>query len=613
MSAGNIISGYVAAETGALEGFTAGLRRDGMTTAGAGAGHAQAYARGAVACVPLHDGRTALLTGAPYMLPAARDGIAAFVPQRFCEALAAQPTATWPRALADLGGAFALAVIDPERRELFLAVDRFAIENLYFVRDERGIAYANRSRTLAAHPSVAHRFSVQDLYASLYFHWLPGPAGGYAGMERLLPGHCAHWRDGKLSIQPYWEPGFEVDTRATRAELAAGLRETIEEAVARRLPQKNPACFLSGGLDSSTVTGYSAKLRPADTVAYTIGFEADGYDEMAFARTAAEHFGVRHENYYVTPTDIVNSLPAIIGEFDAPFGNASAIPTYYCAKLAAERGHRSILAGDGGDELFGGNARYQKQMVFERYDHVPAPLRHGLLEPFAQHLPSSLQRGVIGKAASYVRQAAVPLPDRLMTYNLLNFVNPASFLAPELLASIDLDAPLRALREMYETPGDMDVTNKLLRLDWRITLADSDLPKVSRMCALAGIDVSYPMLDERVVDLSMRMPPQMKVTASEMRPLYREAFTDFLPQATLTKSKQGFGLPFGVWLHEQPLLRDFANESFADLEQRGVLARGFRDAFLSERIKEHPAYFGTLAWILMALGLWLKRSRANLV
>lgn len=613
MTAGTLISGFVTTDAHALDAWTATLHDLGMTPVGPATPHGGAQARGAATASITADGRTALAVGAPYVLPAARDGIASFALDGLLEALDSRGSDAWEDVVAGIGGAFALAIVNPSRREVLLAVDRFAIENLYYVHDERGFAFANRTRALARHPAVDNRFRIQDLYASLYFHWLPGPAGGYVGVERLLPGHCLHWRDGTLTIRPYFEPAFDVDTRATRAELAATLRESIESAVARRLPLKNPACFLSGGLDSSTVTGYCARLRPADTVAYTIGFEAEGYDEMAFARTAAEHFGVRHENYYVTPADIVDSLPAIIDEFDAPFGNASAIPTYYCAKLAASRGHRSIMAGDGGDELFGGNARYQKQMVFEHYARVPAALRHALLEPVANGLPDGLRRGVVGKAASYVRQAAVPLPDRLMTYNLLNFVEPERFLDPALLAAIDRDAPLRALREMYATPGDMDPINKLLRLDWRITLADSDLPKVSRMCALAGIDVSYPMLDEAVVDLSMRMPPATKVTSRDMRPLYREAFADFLPQATLTKSKQGFGLPFGVWLHERPLLRDFANESFVHLEQVGVLARGFRDDFLTTKIKEHPAYFGTLAWILMAMGLWLRRTSVSLV
>jgi len=613
MTTGTLISGFVTPQPEALRDWTSSLLELGITVAAAPSTQGGTHARGAATTRALPDGRVALAVGAPYTLPAARDGIASFTLDGALAALDTHGNDAWPQVLAGVGGAFALAVVDPGRREVLLAVDRFAIENLYYVCDAQGFAFANHTRPLARHPSVANRFRLQDLYASLYFHWLPGPAGGYVGVERLLPGHCLHWRDGTLTVRPYWDPVFEATPGASRAELAAALRESVETAVARRLPQKNPACFLSGGLDSSTVTGYCAQLRPGDTVAYTIGFEAEGYDEMDFARTVATHFGVRHEHYYVTPGDIVDMLPAIIDEFDAPFGNASAIPTYYCAKLAASRGHRSILAGDGGDELFGGNVRYQKQMMFERYARVPAALRRALCEPIAHSLPNALQRGLLGKAASYVRQAAVPLPDRLMTYNLLNFVTPESFLAPDLLAALDREAPLRTLREMYAMPRETDTIDRLLHLDWRITLADSDLPKVSRMCALAGIDVAYPMLDESVVDVSLRMPPDMKVTASALRPLYREAFANFLPQATLTKSKQGFGLPFGVWLHERPLLRDFANESFVHLEQAGVLAHGFRDDFLTQKIEEHPAYFGTLAWILMAMGVWLRRTGVSLV
>ncbi len=608
MSAGTLIAGYHAQTRDTLGSWLEELRKAGLTPPQGGAevnAQTSTYARGATANCRLGDGSTALLVGAPYRL-GAEDG----APQ--LEAIAGGLLEHPETTLAGLGGPFAIVLVCPARQEVLLAVDRFAIENLFFARTTDGIAFANRSRTLALHPAIANRFSLQAVFESIYFHWLPGPSAGYIGMERLLPGHYARWHAGTLEIKPYWQPRFDVDTGSTEATQCAELRDSLELAVKRRLPERNVSCFLSGGLDSSTVTGFAAKHRPEDTVAYTIGFEAEGYDEMEFARTVARHFGVRHESYYVTPDDVIAALPSIIDEFDAPFGNASAIPTYYCAKLAAEHGHRAILAGDGGDELFGGNARYSKQLVFEHYWRLPATLRKGLLEPLLAHFPLSRLGGPFAKAASYVRQASVPLPDRLMTYNLLNFVPPQSFLHPDVLADIDFAAPSRVLQNMYEAPAGTDTLNRLLKLDWRITLADSDLPKVSRMCALAGIDVAYPMLDEGVVDVSLHLPPAAKVTTSTLRPLYRKAFADFLPETTLTKSKQGFGLPFGVWLHEQTKLREFADAELAGLERSGVLMPGFRDGFLCRRIKEHPAYFGTLAWILLALGLWLRRSAVTL-
>ncbi len=512
-----------------------------------------------------------------------------------------------------LRGPFALAIIDAERGEVLLAVDRFATENLFYVATADGIAFASRAADLADHPQVQRRFKLQSLYNSLYFHCLPGPDAGYVGMARLLPGHYLRWHNGQWDTAAFWAPTFLSANESEAPALATALRSALQAGVVRSLPEDAPACFLSGGLDSSTVAGYCGQARPRDTVAYTIGFEAEGYDEMAYAQAAAQHFGLRHERYYVTPADVISALPTIVGQFDAPFGNASAIPTYYCAKLAASRGHSTILAGDGGDELFGGNERYAKQLVFERYQHLPRLLRWGLMEPLARGLPDFLRRGLIGKTASYIRQAATPLPDRLMAYNLLNFITPDSFLAPDVLGQCDQHEPLQRLRDLYQAPAGTSTLNRLLKLDWLITLADSDLPKVSRMCALAGIEVAFPMLDEEVVTIANRLRPEWKLGANELRPFYRSTFANFLPSGTLNKSKQGFGLPFGVWLHQQPGLQAFAQEQLEYLENIGLIQPAFRANFFTQRLSEHPAFFGTLAWVLMSLALWLRQARVTLV
>ena len=154
-------------------------------------------------------------------------------------------------------------------------------------------------------------------------------------------------------------------------------------AIARRQAPGRTACFLSGGLDSSTVTGLCAKRRPGEVTAFTIGFDASGYDEMDFARSVATHFNVEHAHYYVTPQDIVSALPSIIGALDGPFGNASAVPTYFCARQAAEHGFTSIMAGDGGDELFGGNSRYTTHRLFDHYHRLPGALRRDVMGPSA--------------------------------------------------------------------------------------------------------------------------------------------------------------------------------------------------------------------------------------
>ena len=199
-----------------------------------------------------------------------------------------------------------------------------------------------------------------------------------------------------------------------------------------------------------------------------------------------------------------------------------------------------------------------------------------------------------------------------MTYNLLNWISPETFLTPEFMAGFNRERPGELLRQMYLTTPDTGMVNRLLHLDWRLTLADSDLPKVNRMTALAGIDVSYPLLDEAVFEFAANLPSSAKVTRATLRPLFRTAFKDFLPQSTLDKSKQGFGLPFGLWLRENPLLKDFAHSQLAQLEAAGILKMNFRDSFLNGALNAHPAYFGVLVWILMALSLWLQSARVTL-
>lgn len=553
------------------------------------------------------DETVVLLVGRPWRLDQPAHGVALSAAE-----LARQFMSEGTSLLSRLGGTFAFSLVRPQEGEAVLAIDRFSVENLFYVLNGPELAWSTRLAQLAAHPLVAYRVTPQAVFEYLYFHCVPGPGTIHAGVQRLLPGHYLHHRAGQTVIKAHWKPQYRALNTEAQIPAPATLPDVIEAAVARHERPGPQACFLSGGLDSSTVTGLATKRHPGDVTAFTIGFRAPGYDEMEYARTVARHFNVRHIDYYVTPEDIVDSLPELVTAFDGPFGNASAVPTYFCARLAREHGFSSLLAGDGGDELFGGNSRYGTQLIFEQYQKLPAAVRTALLEPLGRSLPDWARRGIAGKAVSYIRQASTPLPDRLMNWNLLNWITPDTFLSGDFLAGIDQTLPLRRLGEMYELAQDVATTDRLLHLDLRLTLADSDLPKVRRMAAHAGVEVDFPLLDEAVFDYAASLPATAKVSRRALRPAFREAFADFLPAETLNKGKQGFGLPFGLWLREHVGLREFASSQLEALETRGVLRRGFRADFLSGRLQAHPAYYGVLVWILMTLALWLDSSPARL-
>ena len=500
-----------------------------------------------------------------------------------------------------ISGEFAVGLREPGGRTI-LAVDRFAIEPLCYRVTNGQLHFASRADELA---NASTEIDPQAIFDYLYFHVIPSPRTIFKEIYRLPPGHYAIFENGQLTVAPYWVPAFEELQSASFSALKDEFRQLLQDAVATQLDGSKPACFLSGGTDSSTVAGMMARASGQQAASYSIGFDAQGYDEMDFARLAARHFKTDHHEYYVTPDDLVRSIPAVAAHFDQPFGNSSALPAYYCAKMAREDGVSKLLAGDGGDELFGGNTRYAKQRVFGWYDSLPAGMRTGLMEPVAG-LRAMSQIPLIRKAASYVNQAKVPMPDRMMTYNLLFRLGIEDMLTPELLAQVDPQDPVRQEREIWAQARTDNLVNRMLAFDWRYTLAESDLPKVVGTTELAGVRVGFPMLDDRLLAFSQKLPTAYKLKGLKLRWFFKEALIGFLPDEIINKKKQGFGLPFGVWANQTPALKALAKDSLESLAARGVVRADFVQLLLTKRLPEHPGYYGEMVWILMMLEQWLE-------
>jgi asparagine synthase (glutamine-hydrolysing) len=321
---------------------------------------------------------------------------------------------------------------------------------------------------------------------------------------------------------------------------------------------------------------------------------------------AARHFGLAHHEYYVTPDDILAAIPRLAASHDQPFGNSSVLPAYFCALRAREDGFTRMLAGDGGDELFGGNSRYALQRVFELYHALPAGLRTSVVEPAATRWALFTRVPGIRKVGGFVRHARPPMPDRLETFNLLNRLGATSIFEADFLACVDPALPLREQRRVWAQAGSVSLVNRMLAYDWKYTLADSDLPKVRSATQLAGVEVRYPLLSRRLTDLSLTLPPRWKVRGTRLRWFFKQALRDFLPPQIIAKKKHGFGLPFGPWVMRHGPLREFVLESVHAIGTRGIVRQGFVDELMSQRLAEAPGYYGEMAWLLMMLEQWFR-------
>jgi asparagine synthase (glutamine-hydrolysing) len=270
------------------------------------------------------------------------------------------------------------------------------------------------------------------------------------------------------------------------------------------------------------------------------------------------------------------------------------------------------LAGDGGDEIFAGNKRYAEQHIFERYQWLPRALRRGILEPALSGLPAALAVGPLRKARNYIVQANTPLPDRLESWNFLFRLGFATVLEPEFLGAVDPMCLLQHMRDVYTSIPSASVVNRMLYYDWRFTLADNDLRKVGMMCALAGVRASYPMLHPDVVDVSLRVPPNMKMPGTQLRKFYKRAVADFVPQEIIHKTKHGFGLPFGLWLERSARLTELVNANLASLGARGVIRPEFLDRLRQLHGHDDARYYGVLVWTLAMFEQWLQEHELAL-
>ncbi|WP_342120735.1 asparagine synthetase B family protein, partial [Pseudoduganella sp. OTU4001] len=570
-------------------------------------GGAPGRARAGAAELYQRDGLLVALWGQPRLddpalaAQAAAQGVAATVatlwaqgPQRTC---------------AQLHGCFTLAILDERSGEALLATDRMGVQPLSWQLAGESLVFASSADALRQHPLTPAVLDHQGVYNYVYFHMIPAPGTVYQGQQRLLPGHYLHYRQGRVEQHAYWRMHFDEDGQRSFGELKeeflAVLRHSVQEAAGGR----KVGAFLSGGTDSSTIAGMLTQVGGVAADTYSIGFEAQGYDEMEYARIASRHFGTKHHEYYVTPDDVATAIPQVAAAFDQPFGNASAVPAYYCARMAQSDGIERMFGGDGGDELFGGNERYAKQQVFELYERVPRLLRKGLLEPAVFHFPGGAQVRLLRKARSYIEQASVGMPARLETYNLLGRYGPQQVFTDEFLAAADIGHPIATLERNYGRSEARSLINRMLALDLQITLADNDLPKVMKACELAGVEVAFPFLSDRMVAFSAGLTPQQKLNGTQLRWFFKEALRGFLPDAIISKQKHGFGLPFGVWLQEHRTLQQLAADSLSDLKQRGVVRGDFIEQLVGQHLKEHAGYHGTMVWVLMMLEQWFRQHR----
>src|SRR5579871_113682 len=509
-------------------------------------------------------------------------------------------------------GRFVNLAWSPARRRVVALTDHFSTLSLYVLARENLLLCATDLRVLAASPWCRREIDLVSIYHYLNFAQIPAPRTVFRDIRRLEPGTRLGWEPGApVAEDRYYLPEYPEDL-AGGDELAGELRERIVATVQAYQPAGADGanlwgCFLSGGTDSSSIVSIlSQKLGRGKVKSFSIGFAEEGFDELGFARIAADACGADPTFARVSREDAQASIDRVIESHEQPFGNASAIPTLACTDLARRHDMRLLLAGDGGDEIFGGNARYAKDKVMEGWYAMPAPLK-SLGKKLGGAAGAS---GVffLNRVENFFERASLPNPDRFYTDDSFASDHYDDLLRPEFRAAVGRDASLDFMRSVYRLGQTGGPLHRIMRLDLLMAIAQNDLRKVHGAAKASGVSVRFPYLDPALIAYVHRLPERQKVRGLDKRHLFKKAMAGILPEQILRKKKQGFGLPISVWLRTDRAFETAVRDALFDEHAR---ARGYFDLGVVERLfGEHQRGGWDHAdslWRLYVLERWLRR------
>lgn len=512
-----------------------------------------------------------------------------------------------PRCVDRLRGMFAFAIWDRDREELFLARDRLGIKPLYYVHSPDGsLHFASEIKALLEAGAVRPAFDFEALPDYLANHAPSGDRTLFDGVRRLPAGHTLLWREGKVTIERYWDVTFEPEAFHGRspAELIREFEACFEDAVRARLMADVPlGVFLSGGIDSAAIAATTSRLVGEPIKTFSVAFAEREANELAYARIVARAFGTDHHEVIVTPDAYFEALPRLIWHEDEPIAHPSSVPLHFVARLAAEH-VKVVLTGEGSDELLAGYARYWKTRV----NLAAGSIYERMTPAFARNV---VRRGIEALPVGFG-----PRQKLLRSF----FCNPATIdalyfdafavfpraaqarlLTADTLARTGTD-PYRVARGHYDRYPDASTLGRLLYADIKTYLHEL-LMKQDQMSMAASIESRVPFLDQRLVEFAAKLPDSMKLRGRTTKFILRKAMAERLPREILERSKMGFPVPFGAWVGGP-----YRNAIEELLLGERAAARGLFDpAYVRQIVAEHGSGtvgHATRLWSLVNLELW---------
>ena len=504
----------------------------------------------------------------------------------------------------DLRGPFAFALWDEKKGRLFLARDRIGKKPLYYIFRNRTLIFGSEIKAILQDPEVMVEVNRPAISDYLSYGYTPTPETMFKDIMKLPPAHFMIYENGNIRLERYWELDFSKKVSFSEGEFCERIMNLLEEATRIRLISDVPlGVFLSGGIDSSTVTYMMKRLNSGPVKTFSIGFDEESYSELKYARIVAEYFGTEHHEYIVRPK-AVEVLPKLVWHYNEPYADSSCLPSFYVSEMTAQS-VKVALNGDGGDEGFGGYERWMANRYGELINKIPVPFRNRIIKLIAKAIPGSLEfKDFKTRLKRFLMMVEEPYNKRHYNWVTIFRDNEKEQLfSSEFKKEIGLKDSFSYLEKAFEECSAKDIIDMVMCVDIKTNLLDDLLVKMDVATMANSLEGRSPFLDHKVMEFCASMPSRMKVRGMVLKYIIKKALRSKLPEEILSRGKMGFGVPLDNWFRNE--LRNYAYEVL--LSDRAMNRGYFKREAIKNLLDEHcrgVANNGAKIWSLLFLELW---------
>ncbi len=513
--------------------------------------------------------------------------------------------------LKHLRGMFAFALYDHQKSHLICARDRLGKKPFkYYLDFEKNIfMFASELKSILTQPEYKKEIDYDAIHHYLTLQYCPAPLTGFKNIKKLEPAHylIVDYATGTIKKEKYWQLDYNTKLKLSETTWENKIIDNLEEAVKLRMIADVPlGAFLSGGIDSSAVVALMSKNSSQPVKTFSIGFDEADHDETAYAQMIADKYKTDHTKFVVKP-DALELLPTLVKQYEEPYADSSALPTYYLAKKTREK-VTVALNGDGGDENFAGYGRYSVQKFGLWYDKI-GPLHNLLAKPTAKLINKIFKTTLTNHAQTFAETLSKPYNKRYLSY-IQYFSREAkhNLYTPEMLAKTSHLITNGIIISAFDTALATNKIDQTVYADIATYLPDDLLVKVDIATMAHGLESRSPFLDHKFMEMTAKIPADLKLKGlNNKKYILKKALShnDLVPDEILYRRKMGFGVPIEHWFRNE--MKNFAYETL--LSEKAINRGIFRKEAVKKLLDTHvntKINHAHRIWALITLELWFQ-------